>query len=532
MKSGFAENLRFYFITDDQAPGLSALQQVEIAIKGGATLIQYRKKQFSINDIPGVEAIRDVCRRHFVPFVINDDVLLAKAVAADGVHLGQTDTPPATARQVLGPSAIIGVSVSTPAELDATDLTPCNYIGTGPVDATDTKADAKAVIGLSGLKAVVEKAALPVVAIGGINAQNVAECMAHGAAGGAVISCITRAEAPVKAALEFARASGAEPRKFLSAWPDEFSLIDSLLNFFPVDDAIIRVPPGDDAALFNRIAQPVVTTDTQRESVHFRMRWQTMAELGQKAVEITFSDLAASYAKPQALFVNLGIPRYMAAESILELYEGVRRNLERHSAFPGGGNISAAPELTIDLFAIGSGRPDIFPLRENARPGDGVYVTGPLGLARAGLKCLEAGDEQFPDLIHHFKYPKARFDAAEVLAEHGVSCVMDISDGLAGDAAHIARASDLTIAFERGAVPIDPRLAEFCNKYEFQVQAFMFDGGEDYELLFTCPPEVFREIKHHLAPAFCVGKCIAFENDYLIDLPAGVASFQHGQTER
>ncbi len=530
MKSDFANNLRFYFITDDQLPGLSVIDQVEIAIKAGATLVQYRNKRFSINDISGVEAIREVCRRHAVPFVINDDVLLAKAVAADGVHLGQTDTPPSVARQVLGPSAIIGVSVSTPAELESTDLTPCNYIGTGPVYATDTKADAKAVIGLSGLRAVVEKAPVPVVAIGGVNEKNVADCMAQGAAGGAVISCITRAEAPEQAAVEFARASGTKPREFLSAWQDEFSLIDSLLSFFPVNESAIRVPPGDDAALFNPIDQPVVTTDTQRELVHFRMSWQSMAELGQKAVEITFSDLAASYAQPQALFVNLGIPRYMAENSVLELYEGIRKGLDRHAACLGGGNISAAPELTIDLFAVGSGRPDIFPLRKNARPGDGVYVTGPLGLARAGLRCLEAGDERFPDLIDYFRHPKARFDAAAVLAEHGVSCVMDISDGLAGDAAHIAKASGLTIAFEPGEIPIASQLSQFCDKYEFPVQAFMFAGGEDYELLFTCPPEVFREIKRQLPIAFSVGKCLNLQQAYLIGLPAGAISYRHGNT--
>ncbi|MBS3757261.1 MAG: thiamine-phosphate kinase [Desulfobacterales bacterium] len=529
MRTGFAENLRFYFITDDQAPGTSPLQQAEIAIKAGATLVQYRNKHFSINDIPEVEAIRDACRRHFVPFVINDDVLLAKAVAADGVHLGQTDTPPSVARRILGASAIIGVSVSTPAELDAADLTPCNYIGSGPVYATGTKADAKAVIGLSGLGAVVEKAPLPVVAIGGVNAQNVADCMGHGAAGGAVISGITRAEAPAQAAVGFARACGARSRKFLSAWQDEFSLIDSLLPSLPMDESIVRVPPGDDAALLNRIAHPVATTDTQREFVHFRRSWQTMAELGQKAVEITFSDLAASYARPQALFVNLGIPRDMSEESIIELYRGIRQGLERHSACSGGGNISAAGELTIDLFAVGSGRSDIFPLRKNARPGDGVYVTGPLGLARAGLKCLETGDEAFPDLIHHFKHPKARFDAAQILAAHGVSCVMDMSDGLSGDAAHIAEASGLTIAFDAGQMPVDPQLARFFDKYGFPAHAFMFAGGEDYELLFTCLPEVFREIKRHLPSAFCVGRCHRRQRDYLIDLPADADSYRHGR---
>ncbi|MFP4226839.1 MAG: thiamine-phosphate kinase [Desulfobacterales bacterium] len=527
-----ADNLRFYFITDAQAPGFSLTSQVETAVAAGATCVQYRNKNFSMTDIPAVESVRNLCRRHMVPFLINDDVLLAKAVGADGVHLGQTDAAPALAREILGPYAVIGVSVSTPAELAATDVVPCSYIGTGPVFATATKADAKPVIGLSGLKSVAEKAPVPVVAIGGVDGQNVADCIAHGAAGGAVISGITRAAAPLEAAKAFARASGASPRQLLSAWTEEFSLIDALLDRLPADDAIIRVPAGDDAALLKRIDEPVITTDTQRERVHFRAQWQSMAEIGQKAVEITFSDLAACYAAPRGLFVNLGIPAYMAEKSVLELYDGIRQGLVRHGACLCGGNISGAPELTLDLFAVGSGRPDIFPLRKNARPGEGVYVTGPLGLARAGLQCLASGDPAFPDLVRRFKLPKARVDAARILADYGVACVMDISDGLAGDAAHIARAADLSISFDPAGLPVASRLAEFCAKYGVSAQAVMFAGGEDYELLFTCPLALFQKIQQHLPSAFQAGWCLPRQSEYLLNLPADAASYQHGRAGR
>ncbi|HMA85123.1 MAG TPA: thiamine-phosphate kinase [Desulfosalsimonadaceae bacterium] len=532
MKPWAAENLRFYFITDDQAPELSFTRQVETAIAAGAACVQYRNKNFNIKDIPEIEAIRDICRRHRVPFLINDDVLLTKAVDADGVHLGQTDASPQAARDILGPSAIIGVSVSTPDELAATDLSSCNYIGTGPVFVTSTKADAKPVIGLSGLKKMAESSPLPVVAIGGVNAQNVADCMAHGASGGAVISTITRAVSPSKAAAAFARASGAKPRKLLAPWADEFSLIDAFLSRLPADDSIMRVPAGDDAALLNRIDHPVITTDTQREFIHFRRQWQTMAEIGQKAVEITFSDLAAAYAQPRVLFVNLGLPPYMAEVSVFELYDGIRKGLDRHGACLGGGNLSGARELTIDLFAVGSGRPDLFPRRENARPGEGVYVTGSLGLARAGLKCLAYGDPAFPDLINRFKSPRARMDAARILADHGVASVMDLSDGLAGDAAHLAKAANLSISFTSAEVPIEPRLAEFCHKYGLSAHGFMFAGGEDYELLFTCPTGVFREIRHYLPSAFQVGQCLPLQDMYLINLPADAVSYQHGQKIR
>lgn len=190
--------LRFYYITDDEAPGLPALAQVEIAIKAGATMVQYRRKAFSLDLFDEVAAIRELAKRNSVPFLVNDDVLLARAVSADGVHLGQTDESPALARRILGPDAIVGTSVSTLKELARTDLTSCDYIGTGPVFGTRTKKDAKPACGLDGLAAVVRASALPVVAIGGIDAENAPACFRRGAAGVAVISYISRAADPLQ----------------------------------------------------------------------------------------------------------------------------------------------------------------------------------------------------------------------------------------------------------------------------------------------------------------------------------------------
>ncbi|MFO7837976.1 MAG: thiamine-phosphate kinase [Desulfosalsimonadaceae bacterium] len=529
MKAAIAERLRFYFITDDAPYSPCFYRQVEIALAAGATMVQYRSKQFSLEDFETVVALRGLCRRHFVSFLVNDDVVLAKAVAADGVHLGQADAGPQQARMVLGPQAIIGVSVSTPEELATTDLSACDYIGTGPVYATGTKADANPVIGLSGLQAVAEKAPVPAVAIGGITPGNIGDCMRSGAAGGAVISCITRSGDPQQAAREFGRASGALPRKLQPAWQDEFSLIGTFLARFPADAARIRVPPGDDAALLHPAANPVVTTDAQREGVHFRTDWQSMEEIGQKAVEIAFSDLAASYASPRALFVNIGLPACMAEQSVESLYQGIEASLCRHGAVLGGGNVSEAPEFSLDLFALGEGEDEIFPLRSRARPGDGVYVTGPVGLARAGLLCLERWETDFDKLIRRFKFPAARFDAARILAEEGVSCVIDISDGLSGDAAHLARASGVSIVFEPGGLPVAPELAEFCSRTGASAQELMFAGGEDYELLFTCPHEVFSRIRQKLPGAFRAGRCEPYCDALVKNVPPGAVSYQHGR---
>jgi len=522
---------RFYFITDDSESAPPVEKQVEIAVSAGATIIQYRNKRFATADFNRVLGLRNFCATNRVPFIINDDILLARAVGADGVHLGQGDSSPALARQILEDHAIIGISVSTPDELTRTDTASCDYIGTGPVYSTATKADAKPVIGVAGLAAVVDKSPLPVVAIGGIGPDNAADCISAGAAGVAVISAITRSVDPAKSARKLAAICGCAPRDPQPPWDDEFSLIDDLLRVCgPVNQASIgvKVAAGDDAALFCGLKYPVFTTDTQREGVHFQTRWQSPAEIGRKAVEITFSDLAASYARPVGLFVNLTLPAAFAKSDGETLYSGIDAALKTHGGALGGGNISSGDRLALDLFAVGEGSA-IFPRRRTANPGDGLYVTGPLGLARAGLHCLKRGDEGYPELVARFKCPAARFDAARILAEEGVLCVTDLSDGLAGDAAHIAVASGLSIRFEPEAFVISPALEKFCRTYRLDPATEILSGGEDYELLFACPPPVFERIARRLPGAHRVGGCILFSEDHLVDLPAAIGSYRHGR---
>jgi thiamin-phosphate kinase len=531
--SRLARHLRFYFITDHQAQGRPALEQVRAALKGGAGIVQYRHKAFPLSSFDELQRIRDLCRANGVPLIVNDDVLLAKAVDADGVHLGQGDRPPSEARAVLGPGALIGVSVSTPQELARTDLGPCDYVGTGPVYATGSKTDAKPVIGPGGLRDVVRQVPLPVVAIGGITAGKAAACLAAGAAGVAVIGAVSRAPDPEAAAVRLGRACGCEQRPELeNGWQDEFGLIQALVATgmaCRAEDAGETVPPGDDAALLAPLACPVVTTDTQREGVHFRGEWLAPEVLGERAVEVTLSDLAACYARPVSLFVNLSLPRDRSEAFVRRIYHGLYTALARHGCRLGGGNIARAGQLALDLFAIGEGRRGLFPRRSAARPGDGLYTTGPLGLSRCGLLCLEHHDDRFPDLVQRFLAPRARFDAADRLAEAGIDCVMDISDGLAGDARHIAEASGVTIILEPGEAARRPDLQAFCRARDLSPEDMVLGGGEDYELLFACPPVQYAALQAVLPGACRIGRCEAFDGAFLRNVPAHILSFQHGQ---
>ncbi len=317
-----------------------------------------------------------------------------------------------------------------------------------------------------------------------------------------------------------------------TSWKDEFALIDRLLDQSSIskkDPSAIMIPPGDDAALLKPVEKPVITTDTQKEDVHFRRDWQTPEEIGYKAVSVTFSDLAASYAVPVCLFINLALPSDISENYVESIYTGVNKALLSYNCELGGGNISGGNQLSLDLFAIGRGHDTYFPLRSEAQPGEMLCSTGALGMARAGMDCLDRKDMVFTKLIETFKNPVARFDAAEVLAGNHVKCVMDISDGLSGDAGHIAGASGISIALEPDPADVDGALISYCKKYGFDPVEMVLAGGEDYELLFSCSDETFKSVKKDMPGCIVVGKCLPYDKKSLVNLPSHVSSFQHGK---
>lgn len=312
---------------------------------------------------------------------------------------------------------------------------------------------------------------------------------------------------------------------------DEFTLIEKLLSRSRSlrHQGVLIIPPGDDAALISAIDRPVVTTDTHREGIHFRTDWQTYEEIGKKVVAVTLSDLAASFATPIALFVNLALPASISEEEVLSLYNGIYEALDQYGCALGGGNISQAGELALDMFAIGNCYSRYYPARSGAKPGDGVYVSGPVGSARGGLISLLHDDPDFPELIHAFKFSKARFDAAKILHDHKVQCVMDLSDGLLGDVTHMAKASSVTITLDPDLLPFSKELIALARKYNQIPEKLAFQGGEEYELVFTCTPEVFSQIQKKLPSAFPVGSVSRFKGTHVVQPFSDISSYQHGK---
>lgn len=196
-------NLHLYLVTDEAAKCRhSLLETVQRAVDGGVTIVQYR----STNPDAGTcyrEAlpIRDFLASRGVPFIVNNRVDLALVLDADGVHIGQRDLPVPSVRAMIGPDRILGLSVSNADQLRAVDAALVDYLGMGPVFPTISKLNAPPVLGVDGFAALASQSPLPVVAIGGLDAERARQVRATGTAAGiAVVSAICGVEDPEAAA--------------------------------------------------------------------------------------------------------------------------------------------------------------------------------------------------------------------------------------------------------------------------------------------------------------------------------------------
>nr|WP_298684083.1 thiamine phosphate synthase [uncultured Dongia sp.] len=195
-------DLSLYLVTDSILCGaMGVVATAEAAIRGGVTMLQLRGPRDNLRQLlDDAIALRDVARHHGIPFVVNDHVDIALAVQADGVHVGQDDMPAAFARQLLGREKIVGISITSVADLPSADPAVVDYVGLGPVFATTTKLNAAPALGLDGFRGLRQRVGLPVVAIGGLNLGNIAGVMAAGADGVAVVSAICGTPDPARAA--------------------------------------------------------------------------------------------------------------------------------------------------------------------------------------------------------------------------------------------------------------------------------------------------------------------------------------------
>jgi thiamine-monophosphate kinase len=285
----------------------------------------------------------------------------------------------------------------------------------------------------------------------------------------------------------------------------EFALIERIRNLLPrPHDALLGI--GDDCAALRPTTGKdlLLTTDLLVEGVDFTMQTITPFRLGRKAMGVNLSDIAAMGGLPRAALVTLAIPPDEEIEFVDELYRGLREEGARFAVEIVGGDLSASSTLMIGVTLVGEVEAGRAVTRSGAKPGERIWITGRLGAAAAGLAALKAGcrllDDQIEtpfevsgslreairQAIERHLCPIPRIREGRALAQAGVaSAMIDLSDGLASDLAHLCRESGVSATIREDWIPIDQAASAIAQRFGQEPLALALQGGEDFELLFT-----------------------------------------------
>jgi thiamine-monophosphate kinase len=237
---------------------------------------------------------------------------------------------------------------------------------------------------------------------------------------------------------------------------------------------------GDDAAVLAPGAAPLVwTVDASVEGVHFRRELLPLADIGYRATMAAASDLAAMGAAPLGLLAALVLPPWVGDAELSALAVGQREAADALGTAVIGGNLARGGELSITTTALGAAARPL--ARKGARPGDVVWMAGPVGLAAAGLALLLAGHAPEGAAVSAWRRPRARI-AAGLRAGPVARAAIDVSDGLAQDAGHLAEAGDVRLVLDAAAI-VGPELRAAAAVLGRDPLDLALHGGEDYALV-------------------------------------------------
>ena len=325
----------------------------------------------------------------------------------------------------------------------------------------------------------------------------------------------------------------------------EFEFIRSITDGCRFSSEKLIKGIGDDCAVIGPYENKVflVTTDLLVEDVHFILKKIQPEHLGQKSVAVNLSDIAAMGGRPLHLFLSLAIPESMRLDTLHAVYRGIKGICKRYRVNILGGDTSASLDrLMINVTVFGEAPEDEVLYRSGARPGDAIYVTGPLGDAAAGLKLIKeefsAPEHLAHPLITAHCLPKPFLEAGRMIAQSRfASAMIDLSDGLLSDLRHICEASGTGAIISHAALPISENLKTLAEINKFDPHELALSGGEDYARLITVPLKksgAFQKMfeKGVICYAYCIGeitehKGIGMKGPDGVEEQVAVTGFDH-----
>ncbi|MFQ5960539.1 MAG: thiamine-phosphate kinase, partial [Candidatus Methylomirabilales bacterium] len=305
---------------------------------------------------------------------------------------------------------------------------------------------------------------------------------------------------------------------------------------------------GDDASILQPSAGSAVvaTVDVLVEGKDFRWEWCPPEAIGHKGLVVSLSDVGAMGAVPRYALVALGLPPRMPLDRVDGIYRGIWRAAEAAGVAVVGGDLSEAPCVMLSVTLIGEGEGDRLVRRSGGKPGETIWVTGPLGRAAAGLRALQAGyrleqssvkgkrgkkvspktQKAIREMIQAQLYPVARVREGKILADARLATAMiDLSDGLASDLSRLAEESGVGARIFADRIPVDPLTKEVAGLLGLDPLRLALGGGEDFELLFTSRADsaMVRQtlISSGFAQPYPIGELLPAEEGLSLSGPPG-----------
>jgi len=281
----------------------------------------------------------------------------------------------------------------------------------------------------------------------------------------------------------------------------EFGLIHRIRKGITSSDPALVQGIGDDVAVI-KVGETgtktlLVTTDILIEDIHFDLSWTDPSQLGRKALAVNLSDIASVGGIPKYFLISLGLPKNLSLSFVSSFYRGLKKEAKRFRVELIGGDTSLSKKTVINICLLGEGRRKDLLFRRGARVGDDLFVSGTLGDAALGLRILQKKGKikGIEGLIKKHLSPCPRIELGQAIAKHHwATAMIDVSDGLLIDTSHLLQESRVGVRVWEGRIPLSRLYRKWIRYFSKDPYQLALSGGEDYELLFTAPPELRERI--------------------------------------